>query len=185
MRLNSWLTRKVYELQPQIIIEESYLITKILVGVDGSENSEKAMDYALEVADKFSASMLIINVFRPPPEFEYQPNTSQQFPSSGSPQEQMGNPSNVASFIKNLRQVHEEVLSRSIERAIKLKPNIKITAELKEGDVASQIVETAANGQFDLIVLGHRGDSRIKELFLGSTSEKVVHTAKCPVLITN
>jgi nucleotide-binding universal stress UspA family protein len=81
--------------------------------------------------------------------------------------------------------VHEAVLSRALERATELKPNLKITGELKEGDASSQIVETAVNGQFDLIVVGHKGDRKIKELFLGSTSENVAHTARCPVLITN
>jgi len=169
----------------KLSVEELHLITKILVGVDNSENSEKALNYALEIADKFSASVLILNVFQPPPEFEYQSNMLQQPSAFGSPQEQMGNQSNMASFVKDLRKVHEAVLSKATERATKLKPNLTISAELKEGAASSQIVETAVNGQFDLIVIGHRGDSKIKELFLGSTSEKVVHTAKCPVLITN
>jgi nucleotide-binding universal stress UspA family protein len=155
------------------------------VGVDNSEYSEKALDYALEIADKFSASVLLLNVFQPPPEYEYQPSIGQQLPASGSSQEQIGNQSNVVSFIKDLRKIHEAVLSRAVERATRLKSNLKITGELKEGDASTQIVETAANGQFDLIVIGHRGDRKIKELFLGSTSEKVAHTARCPVLITN
>ena len=79
--------------------------------------------------------------------------------------------------------MHQQVLSRATERAAKLKPRIKITAELKEGDAAVQIVETAVNGKFDLIVLGHRGDNKIKELFLGSTTERVAHQARCAVLI--
>ncbi|MGA3112517.1 MAG: universal stress protein, partial [Candidatus Bathyarchaeia archaeon] len=40
------------------------------MGVDGSENSEKALDYALEIAEKFSAAVQILNVFQPPPEIE-------------------------------------------------------------------------------------------------------------------
>jgi nucleotide-binding universal stress UspA family protein len=168
----------------ELSVEELRLITKILVGVDGSENSEKALDYALEIADKFSASVLMLNVFQPPPELGYQLNMLQQPSSSGYPQETIGSPSNITSFIKDLRKVHEAVLCRATERATKLKPDLKITAELKEGDASSQIVETAANGQFDLIVIGHRGDSKIKELFLGSTSERVAHQAKCAVLIT-
>jgi nucleotide-binding universal stress UspA family protein len=160
------------------------VITKILVGVDGSENSEKALDYALEIADKFSAYVLILNVFQPPPESEYQLNSLQQSPAAAYSQEPQGFRSNIAFFIKDLRKVHEAVLSRAAERATKLKPTLKITAELKEGDVSSQIVETAANGEFDLIVIGHRGYSKIKELFLGSTSERVAHEAKCPVLVT-
>ena len=160
------------------------MITKILVGVDGSENSEKALDYALEVADKFSSSVHILNVFQPPPEVGYQLNMFQQTPASGYPGDQMGYQSNMASFIKDLRKVHETVLSRATERATKLKPALKITAELKEGDAASQIVEAVANNEYDLIVIGHRGDSKINELFLGSTSERVAHQAKCAVLIT-
>jgi nucleotide-binding universal stress UspA family protein len=161
------------------------LITKILVGVDGSEHSEKALNYALEVADKFSASILILNVFQPPPEFEYQQGMMQQLPASGSTQEQMVSPQNNDYFIKDLRKVHEAILSKALEIATKLKHNLKISAELREGDVSSQIIETADYGQFDLIVIGHKGDSKIKELFLGSTTEKVAHLAKCAVLIAN
>jgi nucleotide-binding universal stress UspA family protein len=153
------------------------------VGVDGSKNSEKALDYALDIADKFSASVLILNVFQPPPEFGYQANTFSQFPMSGYPQDTIGNQSNNSAFIKDLRKAHEAVLSNAAERATKLKPMLKITAELKEGNIPSQIVETAANGEFDLIIVGHFGESEIKEFILGSTSERVVHQARCAVLI--
>ena len=74
----------------ELSVEELRLITKILVGVDGSENSEKALDYALEIADKFSASVLMLNVFQPPPELGYQLNMLQQPSSSGYPQETIG-----------------------------------------------------------------------------------------------
>ena len=170
-------------LNRKLNIEEPRLITKILVGVDGSKYSEKALDYALEIADKFSASILILNVFQPPPEFGYQPNVFSQSPTTGYPQEPIGNQLNMASFIKGLQKVHEAVLSKAAERAMTLKPTLKITTELREGNTSSQIIEAAANGGFDLIVVGHMGDSKIKELFLGSTSEKVAHQARCAVLI--
>ena len=159
------------------------MITKILVGVDGSQDSEKALDYALEIADKFSASILILNVFQPPPEFGYQTNMFSQYPASGYPQDTIGDQSNMSAFIKDLRKVHEAVLSKAAKRAIKLKPMLKIFTQLKEGNTPSQIIETAANGGFDLIVVGHMGESEIKEFLLGSTSERVAHQAKCAVLI--
>ena len=159
------------------------MITKILVGVDSSENSEKALDYALEIAEKFSASILILNVFQPPPEFGYQGSMFSPTPASEYPQNTIGDQPNMSAFIKDLQKVHEAVLSKAAIRAIKLKPMIKITTELKEGNTPSQIIETAANGGFDLIVIGHMGDSPIKEFLLGSTSERVVHQAKCAVLI--
>jgi nucleotide-binding universal stress UspA family protein len=159
------------------------LITKILVGVDGSKNSEKALDYALEIADKFSASILILNVFQPPPESGYKANVFSQFPESGYSQDTIGEQSNMSAFIKDLRKLHEAILSKAAERAIKLKPILKITTELIEGNTPSQIIETAANGGFDLIVVGHMGESEIKEFLLGSTSERVAHQARCAVLI--
>ena len=159
------------------------MITKILVGVDGSKNSEKALDNALDLAEKFSASILILNVFQPPPELGYQANMVTQFPATGIPQDIIGNQLNLSGFIKDLRKVHEDILSNAAERAIKLKPMLKITTELTEGNTPSQIIATAAEGGFDLIVLGHMGDSEIKEFLLGSTSERVVHQARCAVLI--
>ena len=167
----------------KLSIEESHLIAKILVGVDGSKTSEKALDYALEIAEKFSASILILNVFQPPPEYGYQPNLFLQSLTSGYPQESIGNQSNITSFIKDLRKVHKEILSKAAKRAIKLKPALKITTELKEGNTPSQIIEAATRGKFDLIVVGHGEDSKIEEFFLGSTSERVAHQAKCAVLI--
>ncbi len=161
------------------------MITKILVGVDGSKNSEKALDYAVEIADKFSASILILHVFQPPPElgFGYQEEMLAQYAKSENPKDTIGDQPNLSAFIKGLRKVHEAILSKAGERAIRLKPKLKITTELKEGNTPSQIIGTAANGGFDLIVVGHMGESEIKEFLLGSTSEKVAHQARCPVLI--
>jgi nucleotide-binding universal stress UspA family protein len=153
------------------------------VGVDGSKNSEKALDSALDLAEKFSASVLILNVFQPPSELGYQANMVAQFPASGISQDISGGESSLSGFIIDLRRVHEEILSHAAERAIKLKPMLRISTELKEGNTSSQIVAAAAEGGFDLIVLGHLGGSEIKEFLLGSTSERVVHQARCAVLI--
>jgi nucleotide-binding universal stress UspA family protein len=167
----------------ELDVEEFLLITKILVGVDGSKKSEKALDYALEIAEKFSASILILNVFQPPPESGYQANMVSQVPVSLYPQDIISNQLNMSAFIKDLRKMHETVLSKAAERAIRLKPLLKITAELKEGKTSSKIIETATNGGCDLIVVGHFGESEINEFLLGSTSERIVHQARCAVLI--
>ena len=179
----SVLFEKAMNFYCELDVEEHLLITKILVGVDGSKNSEKALDNALDLAEKFSASILILNVFQPPPEFGYQANMFSQFSASGSPQDTIGDQSNLSAFIKDLRKMHEAILSKAAERAIKLKPMLKIATELKEGNTPFQIIETAANGGFDLIVVGHMGENEIKEFLLGSTSERVVDQAKCTVLI--
>ena len=54
---------------------------------------------------------------------------------------------------------------------------------LREGDAVNEIVAEAKAGDYGLVVVGHRGMSKLKELFLGGVSEGVSHKAPCPVLI--
>jgi nucleotide-binding universal stress UspA family protein len=52
------------------------------------------------------------------------------------------------------------------------------------GNVVDQIVKTAKEGNFDLIVIGARGLSRFEEILLGSVSHGVAEKAPCPVIVT-
>jgi nucleotide-binding universal stress UspA family protein len=76
-------------------------------------------------------------------------------------------------------------LSKALKRAKELKPDLKISTVLKEGRPADEIVKTAKEENFDLIVMGHRGLGRVKEFFLGSVSDRVADEAHCPVLIVD
>jgi len=58
-----------------------------------------------------------------------------------------------------------------------------VCVSVREGRTADLILETAASTRADLIVLGSRGLSEIQSLLLGSVSYRVVHEAKCPVLV--
>ena len=147
------------------------MIRNILVGVDGSENSDRALDFALDLAEKFNASIMILNV-------------SESLAMSAIPQESITySGGNTASFGKDLRKIHDEILSRSVARAKAVKPNLSISSMLKIGDPALEIVNTAKEGGFDVIVVGHRGSGKKKELFLGGISEKVAHLTPCPLII--
>lgn len=152
-------------------------INNILVAFDGSEGSYRALEFALNLAEKFEASVMILNVFQIPMMVSQTPadpmSTSSAISSSG----------NDAKFIDDLKKIHEELINRAINKAKKIKPNVEITSELKEGDPALQIVETAKEEDFDVIVIGHKGESRMHEFLLGSNSEKVAHLSQCPVII--
>jgi nucleotide-binding universal stress UspA family protein len=146
------------------------LISKILICTDGTKCAQQALDFGLDLAEKYSAAVTILNVL--------------ETPVFGNPE----NPSAAAStgmagFVKDLRKTHQDMLTKAAERAANLKPNLKVTTELKDGNPPDQIVATAAEGNFDVVVVGHGSESRIRELFLGGTSERVAHLARCAVLI--
>jgi nucleotide-binding universal stress UspA family protein len=146
------------------------LIKKVLVGVDGSANSDRALNFGLDLAEKYAASVLLLNVFQLPPFYE---NLDEPLVYSA----------NRAAFIEDLRRLHQGTLAKVEARAKKLKPDLEIVTKLREGEPAAQIVEVAKEGGFDLVVVGHKGWGRMKEIFLGGTSERVAHLAECAVLI--
>ena len=145
------------------------MITKILVAIDGSEHADKALDFALDLAEKYSATITLVNVF--------------QVPMFGYLGEPFAYPALLAEFTNEVKRMHEQILSKALKKAKELKPNLKISTVLEEGRPSDKIVETAKEGNFDLIVMGHRGLGRVKEFFLGSVSDRVADEAHCPVLI--
>jgi nucleotide-binding universal stress UspA family protein len=145
------------------------LITKILVAIDGSEHADKALNFAPDLAEKYSATITLVNVF--------------QVPMFGYLGEPFAYPALLAEFTNEVKKAHEQILSKALKKAKELKPNLKISTVLEKGRPSDKIVETAKEGNFDLIVMGHRGLGRVKEFFLGSVSDRVANEAHCPVLI--
>jgi len=147
------------------------LLRNILVAVDGSENSDRALDFALDLGEKFNAAIMILNV-------------SGSLTMGTVPEESTAySGGSMAAFAKDLRKIHEEILSKAVARAKMVKPSLAISSMFMEGDPALEIVDATKEGGFDVIVVGHKGLGRMKELFLGSVSEKVAHLAPCPVVI--
>lgn len=149
------------------------MIKKILVPLDGSEPADKALDFALDLAEKYSADIVLLTVVpyvgMPllPPVAGVQPTP----------------PAAVDTYLKELKASHEKVLSEALKKAKKIKPNLKVSAKLFVGRPADKIVETAKEGNFDIIVMGSRGLGGVKEFLLGSVSDRVADEAACPVLI--
>ena len=80
-------------------------------------------------------------------------------------------------------EFHEEVLLEALKKIRKINTKLKVSKQLLTGRAAEKIVETAKQGNFDLIVIGSRVLGGIKEFFLGSVSDGVADEAPCPVLI--
>ena len=145
------------------------MIKKILVAIDGSEQSDKALDFALDLAVLCSAEIVLINVLSPSL-LSYVDNSRMVVPNV-----------DYSKFLKQIRTPHEKLLSKALDKAKKFQETLKVSKKLVEGRPAEKIVETAKKGMFDLIVIGSRGLSGIKEIFLGSVSDRVADKAQCPV----
>lgn len=137
------------------------LITSILVPVDGSDPAEKALNYALNMAEKHDAKVEVLTVID---EVKMAPDWARE-------------------YSEKLREQGEEVLTSTFSKAVKQKPNIKISKCLSEGYASEEILKRAEKGHHDLIVMGSRGMGLVRSLFLGSVSSRVVNQAEIPVLI--
>ena len=141
----------------------------ILVGIDGSEHADRALDFALELADKCKTSITILSVV---------PSFNIPIPIKNEKTEVLR-----TRVTHELRESHKKVLSEAIKKAKKIKPNLNITTRLEEGQSADKIIDIAKKGNYYMIVMGRRGLGSVETLFLGSVSHKVATKAECPVLI--
>lgn len=137
---------------------------KILLPVDGSDNSDKA------VADFIS----MINWYKESPEVHL---LTVQAPLSG----------NISSYISaiEIKQYHQEEGLKSLENARRLLDQAGISCQyhITVGDPAEMIVRFATEQKYDQIVMGPRGKGNIEGLLLGSVTNKVMQSALIPVLL--
>jgi len=152
------------------------MFNNILVAVDGSDHSKKALNHALELAKKFDGKITLIHVFSGvvplATAVETPPTPTLTPPASTALAEEI---------VEETKRRGKRILDEA-ERVVE-EHGILVDKVLREGDAVKEIVAVAQEGKFDLIVMGHRGISKLKELFLGSVSEGVSHKAPCPVLI--
>lgn len=135
-------------------------IQKILVGLDGSKNSFRALAKAIVLAKQTKAS--ITGIFVIP-----------TFPT------EMGLvPTHVGN---SLGKKCKNVMSMAKSKC--MKQNLEFLDTVEYGNEGSTIVSFAKKNNYDMIVIGSRGMGIIKEIFLGSTSNYVIHKSKIPVLI--
>lgn len=140
-------------------------ITRILVPVDLSELSERALAYAAELADKLSAQLTVLYVVAEP--------------SAVLPDMMMPVPV-AAPDLDDLTAAGKQALADLI--AAKNLGRLNPRTEVRVGDAGEEIVEAAADLNADLVVIGTHGRGGLKHLLLGSVAEHVVRKAPCPVL---
>jgi nucleotide-binding universal stress UspA family protein len=153
------------------------IFQKIRIALDGSEHSERAFEFGIQIAKIMNSSVLLFVVHHdavaPVTSTELTVHMAGTIPDGPSPE---------STEIANEAAHDYDRRVRSEEEAKAKAENVKVETELVEGDPASEIVKKSRDG-FDLIVLGARGRGRLSKLLLGSVSDGVIKNASCPVLI--
>ncbi len=153
------------------------MFNKILVPLDGSEHSLKALGIAIKIAKKFDGKIALIHVYS----VSVRPVIVPE-PSTLTPGIPITAPTEYSRVAEAVREAGARILAQGKERA--KAEGIEAETILREGHVVHEIVKAAEDGKFNLIVMGARGISKIKELILGSVSDGVIRNAPCPVLVT-
>ncbi len=137
---------------------------KILVPVDGSESSNQALSYAIDLAMRYSARITLVHVAPYPTVFTGITTTTTTVLTDNM-------------LVQNGKQILNDCL-REIEKI-----KVQASTQLLRGHPGMKIVQYAKDEGFDLIVMGNRGLSGISRFFMGSVSHYVVDHAQCPVTI--
>ena len=139
------------------------MFKNIVLAVDGSEYSLRALEYARSLALNYKASLWLVHVFSHTSDLlGYQDFEKLYAKRKGAGQ-----------------AILDDALAKLSDA------NFEIHAELVEGSDAEAILTLAEKHEVDLIVMGTRGFGSVKGLLVGSVSRKVIHLSSCPVMVVH
>lgn len=143
----------------------SIALNKILVPIDFSDHSRKALRYAIPFARKFNASLDLIYVVEPtvyPADFSFG---------------QVGFPTIEDELRKRGAEELDELIKKDIAKQVPARRAVRT------GKAFYEILLYAKEEKIDFIIIATHGHSGIEHALFGSTAEKVVRKASCPVLV--
>jgi nucleotide-binding universal stress UspA family protein len=130
----------------------------ILVALDGSADSKTALRHAVTLAQDQNAKLTVLTVV---------PHTPTPVGPGVAP------PPETA-------ESHNAIIKEALGIIPK---NVGVTTRLEHGEIPQTIIKVVAEDQYDLLVMGSHGHSRVHRALLGSVSERVLHKAAVPVLM--
>lgn len=137
--------------------------TSILVPIDGSSAADRALSYAISLAEAYSARLTLVYIV----DLNAHMSAFEQVSGGGYIPEE-------------IKQKGYAIL-RDAERRIPTGLTADIRLDI--GNPARRILDHADDVSSDLIVMGSRGLSKAKQIILGSVSQNIMIRAKCPVMI--
>jgi nucleotide-binding universal stress UspA family protein len=145
-------------------------IRKILVAVDGSKPSLNASTYAIDLAKRNDAELIVLYIVSPIPFI-----SDSQFGYAN-----IGGMKEIDTIGKEIGQLE---VNKVKLKATKKKVRVKTDVLIKYTSVVKEIVEYQEKKKIDMIVIGSRGKTGFEKLLLGSVANGVVTHAHCPVLV--
>ena len=138
------------------LVKKDTPLQRILVAVDGSKHSEKAVEYSVQLAKKYRLDLALLHV------------DDDNVIRVGGPQS-----------LNLIGTTGEYVLENASKKVL----GIPFSKVLKHGNPSETIIKIAHKGKIDLIVVGSRGQGAVKRFLLGSVSDEISKNARSSVLI--
>jgi nucleotide-binding universal stress UspA family protein len=148
------------ELVPQILH-----LKKILVPIDFSDASKKALKYAFRFAEQFDCEIVLLHVLEPAGPMVGAPLALEVFLNSKD---------SLSTMEKKLAALSAQSHNNDAN---------SISSRIRTGHAPNEISKAAKDLDVDLIVIATHGNTSSRHLCIGSTAERVVRTAPCPVLL--
>ena len=137
----------------------------IVVGVDGSDASEKALRWAIDEAKLRNGRIVAVHTWQPPvPPADLTPTLSTDY----------------VELLGDVEQAAQKLVADVVAKVVGDDATVPVEPKLIEGPAGSTLVEVASDA--DLLVIGSRGHGFVGRL-IGSVSEHCVNHALCPVLV--
>jgi len=143
------------------------VFSRILLPLDGSATSERALVYGLEMAKKLKSQLTLLSVVEP----------GQRVHTIGG--------QDYIQFSEQLVNAMKEELSAYLGRTAKYfeKNDVRVSSELRTGNAAEEIIKLSKIGKIQLVIMTSHGKSGLRQWVFGSVSNKVLHSGKTPLLL--
>ena len=160
---------QIIDILKKMIMRGDTMFKKMLVALDGSDQSKHALKYAIDSASKWDAELLMISVI--------------PFHSALLFYDDGASMIDLDEYDKTMKKIHSEILADAKAKVESTNPDLKVKIMLRTGHVPSVIIEEADKEDADLIIMGSRGLSGIRGWVLGSVSKAVAEQCRKPILL--
>jgi nucleotide-binding universal stress UspA family protein len=174
------------------------MFEKILVATDGSAHAGRAVHVAADLASRYESKLEVVHATRA---WTSMLDIRERVAKGQFPDEVLAEIKNLQHLLKQsqrspiagqwdayipapesaIQVISDETLSSAVAEASAYGAK-SVDSKLLRGDAAEELIEYVRRDGFDLIVMGTRGLSGMREIMLGSVSQKVLHAADCPCL---